>query len=173
MTFSLYDAVVPSNLQILTALDQVVQKASSFCAERGSSEAEMIDARLAPDMQPFGYQVKSCVVHSIGAIEGARAGSFSPDWSPWPTYFDGLRGILQRATAELRALDRDMVDQLTATAMNIVAGERRLPFNGATFLLSFSQPNFYFHAATAYAILRAQGLSLAKRDFLGVLRANL
>jgi hypothetical protein len=65
MTFSLYDAVVPSNLQILTALDHVMGRAKSFCTERGSSEAEMIDARLAPDMQPLGYQVKSCVVHSM------------------------------------------------------------------------------------------------------------
>jgi hypothetical protein len=172
MTFSLYEAVVPSNLQILGALDQVMGKAKAFCHERGSPEAEMIDARLAPDMQPLGYQVKSCVVHSIGAIEGVRNGSFSPDWSAWPTDFDGLRGILQRASAELHAFDRDMVDQLAETDMNILAGERRLPFNGADFLLSFSQPNFYFHATTTYAILRAQGLSLAKRDFLGVLRAK-
>ena len=56
--------------------------------------------------------------------------------------------------------------------MNFVAGERKLPFNGANFLLSFSQANFYFHATTAYAILRAQGVSLGKRDFLGVLRTN-
>jgi hypothetical protein len=172
MSFSLYDAVVPSNLQIPGALDQVLEKAKSFCAERGSPEAEMIDARLAPDMQPLGYQVKSCVVHSIGAIEGARTGSFSPDWSAWPTDFDGLRGVLQRASAELHALDRNTVDGLTGTDMNIVAGERKLPFDGANFLLSFSQPNFYFHATTAYAILRAQGVSLAKRDFLGVIRAN-
>jgi hypothetical protein len=173
MSFSLYDAVVPSNLQILGALDQIVEKAKSFCAERGSDEAEMIDARLAPDMQPLGYQVKSCVVHSIGAIEGARNGSFSPDWNAWPTDFDGLRGILECASAALHELDRNTVDRLTTADMNIVAGERKLPFNGANFLLSFSQPNFYFHATTAYAILRAQGVSLAKRDFLGVLRANL
>jgi hypothetical protein len=172
MPFSLYDAVVPSHIQILEALDQVLQKAKSFCIERGSPEAEMIDARLAPDMQPLGYQVKSCAVHSIGAVEGAQAGSFSPDWSAWPTDFDGLRDILQRAGAALRALDRDTVDALTGTDMNIAAGERRLPFNGANFLLSFSQPNFYFHATTAYAILRAQGMSLAKRDFLGAIRAN-
>jgi hypothetical protein len=173
MSFSLYDAVVPSNLQILTALDEIVEKAKSFCTEHGSPETDMIEARLAPDMQPFGYQVKSCVVHSIGAIEGARAGSFSPDWSAWPTDFDGLRAILQRAIAELRALDRNTVDQLAATDMNIVAGQRKLAFTCANFLLSFSQPNFYFHATTAYAVLRAQGLNLAKRDFLGVLRANL
>ena len=172
MSFSLYDAVVPSNLQILGALDQVLEKAKSFSIERGSSEAEMIDARLAPDMQPLGYQVKSCAVHSIGAIEGARTGSFSPDWSAWPTDFEGLQGILQRASAELHALDRNTVDVLTGTEMNIVAGERKLPFNAANFLLSFSQPNFYFHATTAYAILRAQGASLAKRDFLGAIRAN-
>ena len=41
---------------------------------------------------------------------------------------------------------------------------------GAQFLLSFSQPNFYFHATTAYGILRAQGVKLGKRDFLGALR---
>jgi hypothetical protein len=106
MSFSLYDTMLPSNIQILSALDQVMEKAKSFCAERGSPEAEMIDARLAPDMLPLGYQVKSCVVHSISAIEGARTGSLSPDWSAWPTDFDGLRGILQRASPELYALDR-------------------------------------------------------------------
>ena len=53
---------------------------------------------------------------------------------------------------------------------NFVFGETKLPFTGANFLLSFSQPNFYFHATTAYAILRAQGVSLGKRDFLGTPR---
>jgi uncharacterized protein len=28
-------------------------------------------------------------------------------------------------------------------------------------------PNFYFHAATAYDILRHAGVELGKRDFLG------
>jgi hypothetical protein len=172
MSFSLYDAVVPDKLQILGAIDRLLEKAKLFCAERGLPEAEMIDARLAPDMLPLGYQVKSCVVHSINAIEGARTGSFSPDWSAWPTDFERLHGMLQRASAELHALDRSTVDRLTGTAMNIVIGEGKLPFSGASFLLSFSQPNFYFHATTAYAILRAQGVNLGKRDFLGVLRAN-
>ncbi len=45
-----------------------------------------------------------------------------------------------------------------------------MPFTGANFLLSFSQPNFYFHATTAYAILRAQGVKLGERDFIGMTR---
>ncbi|MBB4154537.1 hypothetical protein GGQ80_002453 [Sphingomonas jinjuensis] len=170
MSFSLYEAVVPSNLQILQALDRILDKAAAFCAERGVSEAELIDAKLAPDMLPLGYQVKSCAVHSIGGIEGARAGSFSPDMGAWPTDLAGLRGLLQRAIAELTALDRETVDALLDSDTQFAFGEMHMPFTGANFLLSFSQPNFYFHATTAYAILRAQGMKLGKRDFLGVPR---
>jgi hypothetical protein len=172
MSFSLYDAVVPSNLQILGALDRVMGKAVAFCEERGVAQAELIDARLAPDMLPLGYQVKSCAAHSIGGIEGARAGSFSPDRSAWPTDFDALRGILQQASAELSALDRDAVDALTEADTHFVFGETKMPFTGANFLLSFSQPNFYFHATTAYAILRAQGVNIGKRDFIGTPRVK-
>lgn len=170
MTFSLYDAVVPSNIQILGALDRILEKAEAFCAERGMTEAELIDARLAPDMLPLGYQVKSCAVHSIGGINGTRAGSFSPDMSAWETDLAGLRGVLQRASAELSALDREDIDGLIDADTRFAFGETQLPFTGADFLLSFSQPNFYFHATTAYAILRAQGMKLGKRDFMGMPR---
>ena len=170
MPFSLYDAVVPSNLQILGAVDALVGKAEAFCAERGRAASDLIDARLAPDMLPFGYQVKSCAIHSLGGIEGARSGSFSPDLSAWPTDFDGLHAVLHQAIASLEAIDRDGVDALVDSDTQFAFGETRIPFTGANFLLSFSQPNFYFHATTAYAILRAEGVKLGKRDFLGMLR---
>lgn len=170
MSFSLYDGVVPSNLQILGALDRVLEKAEAFCRERGMAEADLIDARLAPDMLPLGYQVKSCAVHSFGGIEGARSGSFSPDMNAWPTDFTGLRSILQRASTALSELDRASVDALAEADTQFAFGDTKLPFTGANFLLSFSQPNFYFHATTAYAILRAQGMKIGKRDFLGLPR---
>lgn len=167
MPFSLYDAVVPSHLQILAALDALLDKAEAFCAEHGTAAAEFIDARLAPDMLPFGYQIKSCAAHSLGGIEGVRAGTYSPDLSPWPTDFAALHAVVQGAVAGLKALDRDSFDELADTATQFTFGETRMPFKGANFLLSFSQPNFYFHAATAYAIARARGVKLGKRDFLG------
>ena len=170
MSFSLYDAVIPSNLQILGALNRLLEKAEVFCAESGIAQAELIDTRLAPDMLPLGYQVNSCAVHSIGGIEGARAGSFSPDMSAWPTDFAGLSAVVQRASADLSSLDRGAVDALTEADTQFAFGETKLPFTGANFLLSFSQPNFYFHATTAYAILRARGMKLGKRDFMGMPR---
>lgn len=170
MSFSLYDAVVPSSLQILKAIDAVLAKAEAFCAEKGWEAFDLIDARLAPDMLPLGYQVKSCAAHSVGGIEGVKAGSFSPDMSPWPTDFAGLHGVLQGAVTSLNELDREAFDALAENATQFAFGETKLPFTGANFLLSFSQPNFYFHATTVYAILRAKGMKLSKRDFLGMAR---
>lgn len=170
MPISLYDAVVPSNLQVLRAVDALLDKAEAFCAEKGRSENDLIDARLVPDMLPFGYQVKSCAAHSAGGIAGVQAGIFSPDMSPWPTTFAGLRDVLQNAVFELEGIDQQTFDTLADKETRFEFGETRLPFTGANFFLSFSQPNFYFHATTAYAILRAQGVKLGKRDFLGTPR---
>ena len=49
-------------------------------------------------------------------------------------------------------------------------GERQLPFTAVGFMSSFSLPNFYFHATTAYDILRSKGVPLGKRDYLGRMR---
>ncbi len=170
MTFSLYDATIPSNLQILRALDTLLDKAEAFATEQGIEPAALIDAKLADDMLPFGYQVKACTTHSVGGIEGARNGSFAPDRSAWPTDFAGLHGLLRDAIATLEAIDRDDFDALADSDTKFESAAFTMPFTGANFLLSFSQPNFYFHATTAYAILRARGMKLGKRDFLGTPR---
>lgn len=170
MTLSLYDAVIPSNLQILGAVAGLIDKAEAFAKEREIEPKVLIDARLAPDMLPFGYQVKATTEHSRGGIEGVRGGNFSPSMTPWPTDFDGLRALVAEAIAALKAVDRAEFDALAEVDTQFSMGELKLPFTGAQFLLSFSQPNFYFHATTAYGILRAQGVVIGKRDFMGALR---
>jgi hypothetical protein len=49
---------------------------------------------------------------------------------------------------------------------------RGMPSAAENFLLSFSQPNFFFHTTTAYAILRHLGVEVGKMDYLGRLRLN-
>ena len=46
----------------------------------------------------------------------------------------------------------------------------KMPFTAEGFLMSFSLPNFYFHATTAYDILRSKGVPLGKRDYIGQMR---
>ena len=170
MGLSLYDATVSNYLQVLGAVAGLVDKAEAHCAEKALAHAEIIQARLAPDMLPFCYQVKSACVHSIGSIEGVRKGVFSPDMTPPPETFAALRERVASAAAALTAVEAAEVEAFIGRDMRFEFGERRIEFTAENFLLSFSQPNFYFHATTAYDILRWKGVALGKRDFLGRLR---
>lgn len=170
MPISLYDATIPSYRQIIAATAALVDKAAAHCASKGEPDAALIDARLIADMLPFGYQVKSVAEHSRGAIEGVRAGVYSPNMAPWPDSFAGLTAKLTEADAFLAALDPAEVEGFIGQDMRFEFKDRQMPFTAEIFLLSFAQPNFYFHAATAYDILRGQGLAIGKRDFMGMPR---
>jgi hypothetical protein len=170
MTFSLYSAVVPTYLQILESLSGLLDKGESFCSENGIAPEQIIEARLADDMHPFAYQVKSAAVHSLGAIEGVRRGVFSPDVTKPPDSFAALKTRIAEALDGLRAVVPGEVDDLVGRDMRFSFGERHIDFRAEEFLLSFSQPNFHFHAATAYDILRWKGVPIGKRDFLGRMR---
>jgi hypothetical protein len=170
MAITLYDATVPSFLQILGAVSRLVDKAESFCSDNALAPEDLLLARLAEDMLPFAYQVKSSAGHSLGAIEGVRQGSFSPDMTPWPDSFDGCRERVAQAIAGLQVVDADEVESFIGRPMCFAMGSMRMDFTAEAFLLSFSQPNFYFHATTAYDVLRMKGVPLGKRDFVGAVR---
>jgi hypothetical protein len=170
MGFSLYDATIPSYRQILGSVGGLLGKAEAYCAEHKLAAEEIIQARLAPDMLPFAYQVKSTAVHSLGAIEGVRMGVFSPDTTPPPQTFAALRTKIADTLAALEAIDAEEINGFLGRDMRFAFGEHQMNFTAENFLLSFSQPNFYFHATTAYGILRWKGLPVGKRDFAGRVR---
>lgn len=172
MSFSLYAATVPNYKQILDAVSRLLTKAQSFCTDKGIAPQELIQARLAADMLPFAYQVKSTVVHSLGAIEGVRKGVFSPDMSPPPQSFGALAERITEGVAALERIEAAEIDAFIGRDMQFAMGDRRMNFTAENFLLSFSQPNFYFHATTAYDILRWKGVPLSKRDFMGRTRVK-
>lgn len=170
MTFSLYAATIPSYQQILGSMSGLLVTAETFCAEQHLAPEEIIEARLAQDMLPFAYQVKSTAVHSLGSIEGVRRGVFAPDMTPPPQTFAALKARIAETLAALAAIAPAEIDGFVGRDMRFEFGERRLPFTAEDFLMSFSLPNFYFHAATAYDILRWKGARIGKRDFTGRLR---
>lgn len=170
MAFTLYAATIPSYLQILSSVSRLVTKAEDHCREARLEPHALIQARLADDMLPFAYQVKSTVVHSIGAIEGVRKGVFSPDTTTPPDTFEDLRERVAQAIAALEAIAPDEMESFIGRDMRFEFGANAMEFDAEQFLLSFSQPNFYFHATTAYDILRMKGVQIGKRDFNGGVR---
>lgn len=167
MTISLYAAIVPSYLQLLGAVGGLLDKAEAYCSQNGIAPEVVIQASLAHDMLPFGFQVKSTVVHSVAAIEAVRTGVFVPDAVPVTDGFAALRHMILDALATLKKVTPEEIDSFEGRDVRFQAGDFRMDFIAEDFLLSFSQPNFYFHATTAYDILRMTGVKLAKIDYLG------
>ncbi len=167
---SLHDAFFPSALQMLGTARHLVDKAEAWGTEHGVSEADMIGSRIAEDMLPFAYQIKCVAEHTQGAVEGVRAGLYSPDLNPPPASYDGLRAKLADAVSFIDGLDQSETSAFIGQPMRFEFKDSRMDFTADQFLLSFAQPNFYFHSSMAYAILRAKGVSIGKRDYLGRVR---
>lgn len=167
---TLYDAVAPTWLQILGAMEGIVNKAEQWCGDRNEPAESVLGARLADDMLPFAYQIKSCWTHSALALETVLTGHFSPEMSPPPDSFDGLREKLHTAIAYIGAYDAAHLETIAQNPMVFTIKDKfRLDFTVQNFLLGFSAPNFHFHASTAYAILRMHGLPIGKADYLGAM----
>ncbi|MEM6494665.1 MAG: DUF1993 domain-containing protein [Pseudomonadota bacterium] len=167
MPLTLHEAFVPSAQQILTGMRALIDTAQTHCAENSLEDADLIEAKLAPDMWPLPWHVRAGWVHTKLALDLAPTGEFSPDFTDIPDSWDAMRAMADEALAALEAAEVDALEALADDTVHFVlGGTRRMSFTISNFLLSFSQPNFYFHAATFYDILRMKGLPLGKRDYL-------
>ena len=170
MPLTLYQAFVPSALQMLGTARHLVTRAADWCAEHDCAEQVLIGHRIHPEMFPFAYQVKSVAVHTAGALRAVPQGAFSPDVSEPPASFAALHEAVDAASAQLEAADEAAMEMWIGQPMQFRFRDYAMDFRAEDFLLSFSQPNFYFHAATAYDILRQKGVDVGKRDFMGRVR---
>jgi hypothetical protein len=168
---SLYDISVPGYLQVLGSIHGILEKGATYAQENDLDLAEIVATRLRPDMLPFHFQVVSVCHHSLGAIKGIREGLFQPP----PTLdldYAGLQSLVDQAIAGLLAESRVDVDVMEGKPMTFKVRDFELPFTAENFILSFSLPNFYFHATTTYDMLRIAGVPLGKMDYLGELRSG-
>ena len=170
MAISLYEGGVVSYLQTLEAVAGFLDKSLAHFREHGVDPEAVVDTALFVDMRPFRFQIVSVVHHSVGAVEAMRGGVFGPPTDRTPYDYAGLQGIVAGARDALGKLTPAEVDSREGAEVVFQVGDIRREFTAEGFLLSFSLPNFHFHATTAYDILRANGAPIGKRDYMGRLR---
>lgn len=167
MSLNYYDLTVPQITTILNQMSRWFDKAQAHADQKKFDVNGLLTARLAPDQFAFARQVQIVTDNAKGLISrltGVQA----------PTFEDN-----EKTLAELRA----RVEKTLAFVKSIKpeqfqgAAERTvtLPFmpgkglKGNDYLFAFALPNFYFHATTAYSILRHNGVDVGKSDFIGQL----
>lgn len=171
MPLTLYDAYVPSCQQLLGGMTNLIGKAEAHVKEHGLDDSELLEAKLAETMWSLPWHVRACWVHGAYTFGQLKTGEFTPDFTELPDSWDSMRAMVDDAQAKLAALTAEEVEDLADKTIGFVLGGKRLmELTGQNFLLSFNQPNFYFHATTFYDILRMKGVALGKRDYMGTPR---
>ena len=173
MATSLYDLSVPTFLQTIRAVGGFLDRAAEHCVEAGVDRNDLVHARLFNDMAPLHFQIEAAWHHAVWGLEAAKTGVFAPPALVGPVPFIDLQAMIEKAETALAAFTPDEVNSWADKDLDLQIGPRRLAFTSETFILSFSLPNFHFHAVTAYDILRSQGVPLGKRDYEGRLRTRL
>ena len=170
MSVSFYEASVATYLQITGAAAGVLEKGLKHFRETNVDPESVVDARLAPDMLPFSFQIRSIAHHSVGALEAMKSGVFRPPGDSPARNYVQLQGLLSETLDTLKKLTPSEVNALEANDVTFEIRGMKMPFTAPGFLFSFSLPNFFFHSTTAYDILRSKGVPIGKRDFMGMPR---
>jgi hypothetical protein len=172
MTISFYDLSVPTFLQTVRAVGGFLDRTTAHCADAGIDPDDLVEARLFDDMAPFHFQIEAAWHHAVWGLEAAKTGAFEPPGLVGPVPFAELRAMIAKGERALAGLTPEEVNSWAGKDLDLQIGPRRLAFTSETLILSFSLPNFHFHAVTAYDILRSRGVPLGKSDYEGRLRTR-
>jgi uncharacterized protein len=167
MATTLYEATAGRFEQTLTATAAFLEKGRVHFTENGMSLDDLVEARLYPDMLPFRFQVVSAAHHSAGALDAVKTGEFRPPPNSDGMDYSALEARVAEALEKVRTADVDALLGAENNDLVFKLGDREMPFLAGEFLLSFSIPNFFFHATTTYDLLRTHGVPVGKRDFIG------
>ena len=172
MTIQLSDITLIPYRQITGALSVVLEKGASHCREQGIDPDSLVDFSLYPDMRPFSFQIHSIAHHSLNALKGIEAGTFGPPTDLPQLDYPGLQRLVADTRSALDSFTPDRINALAGGEVLFTAGggKLKLPFTTENFILTFSLPNLYFHATTAYDILRHKGVPVGKLDYLGEMK---
>ena len=164
MTLSMFDLSVPPFVRGLATLSQYLANASEYAAAKGIEPTDLINARLAPDMLPLSGQIQRASDTSKGTI-GRLTDIPAPSFADTETTLAELQDRIAKTVAFLRTVTPEHFTD--AANKKIELKFLKTTLSGKDYVLQFALPNFYFHVATAHAILRHNGLKIGKLDYLG------
>lgn len=167
MSISMHAASVPVFTQMLGSLSALLHKAESHAEQRKIDADALLQARLFPDMFPLRRQVQIACDFARG-VSARLAGVEVPSFPDTEKTFTELHALIEKTLSFIGGLSPTQFDKSESREIVTRPGtpkERR--FNGQAYLLSYGLPQFFFHVATAYALLRHNGVELGKGDYMG------
>lgn len=151
----------------LGQLDKWLEAAGALAESKKFDPKNFMGLRLVVDQFPFARQVQvACDTAKLGASR--LTGKEAPSHPDSEQTLDELRTRVKETIAYLDGFSAKDFESAASRSITQPRWEGKT-MTGADFFLEHALPNFYFHLTTAYALLRQNGVSIGKRDFLGAL----
>jgi hypothetical protein len=163
----MYQASIPGLVKTLNNLAAILDKAEAYAAERKIAPEVLLNWRLAPDMFPLSKQVQLSSDFAKGCA-ARLAGVEVPKYADDEQSFAELKQRIAKTLKFVQGFSAKDIDGSESRDVSLTVGGQPIKFKGEAYLVHFVLPNFYFHAATAYDIVRSFGVEIGKRDFLGL-----
>lgn len=161
----IYETSVPVFIHYLKSLSAILKKAEDYCAAKKIDPAVMLSQRLYPDMLALTRQVQIATDGAKAA--GARlAGIAVPSFADEEKTFEEVQARIAKTIGFLGSLSTSQFDGAADRVITFKSGSADKSFKGSDYLGLWAFPNFFFHIATAYNILRHNGLEIGKGDYL-------
>ncbi len=167
MSITARELGVDTFVPMLRSLSKLLGEGAKHAKAKSFDAAVLVNARLAPDMFTLQQQVQlAChfAKDAFARLTGKEAGP--------PAFVDEtLEQLRARIEATIGALESVGASALEGAAERDIVmpmpGGVVFDMKGYQLLRDWSLPHFYFHVVTAYDILRHNGVTIGKRDYLG------
>lgn len=166
MAISVHQASVPVFVQSLTGVCGVIDKLASHAAAAKIDPALFLSERLYPNMFNFGRQIQQMCYWAANTTAWL-AGMEPPKYANDEATLDALKARVESCIAFVQSVQAEAVNAGESREIVYPAAGAQRRMRGDDFLLHQALPQFYFHVTTAYDILRAKGVELGKRDYMG------
>ena len=167
MPVSMYSVSIPVFMQHLNGLSGVLDKAAAWATARKVNEADLLNMRLSPDMFNLTRQIRAATDHAAnaaGRLSGKELLKFANDETTIAQFKDRIAKTIEY----LKSVKQSEVDGTEGKEIKITfpSGQTSRVHRPEP-VARQRLPNFYFHATTAYDIIRQCGVEVGKRDFMG------
>ena len=169
MPVTLFELTVPRFRRALGVIVHLLDRAEAHFRDEGRNVSDLAGLRLATDMNPFFVQIASAIDNAVGAT--ARLRGLPHVAVTGLVTLPEVRAALARALAGLDALTPGDFEGAEDREIVLPSPKGARHFPALDYVLNLALPNVQFHTAIVYALLRAEGLDIGKRDFLGELPA--
>jgi len=161
----MYYQLVAQCVQGLRNLEGWLDKAEKCASAKKFDVGVLLQARLAPDQQPFIYQVQSACDY-VKAAAAWLSGQTPPKHPDTESTIDQVRLRIQKTIAFAESVKEAQYAGASERKVSVSWIPGRV-IGGRDYVIQMTIPNTYFHLTTAYSILRHNGVDVGKMDFLG------